>query len=153
MILKNNLNIQEAKNSDIPYLVALLKELFSIEKDFTFDKVKHEKGLNLLFNDSNALVLIARFEEEVVAMVTMQTIISTAIGEKAGLIEDFVVKDDFKNLGIGTHLFEYLKAYCKQHEIHRMQLVCDNDNENAKEFYTKKAFTKSNLSAWYHLME
>ena len=150
MILKNNLQICKATKEYINSLVPLLKLLFSIEKDFTFDEKKHKKGLKLLLDTTNSLVLIAKFEGEIVAMVTMQTIISTAIGEKTGLIEDFVVKEEFQDMGVGTHLFDYLKKYSQKNNIKRVQLVCDNDNTNAKEFYMKKSFKKSNLSAWYN---
>lgn len=150
MILKNNINICKAGKKDIDSLIPLLKQLFSIEKDFTFDKKKHKKGLKLLLKQEESLVVIAKFEGEVVAMVTMQTIISTAIGAKTGLIEDFIVSDDYRDMGIGTYLFEYLKKYALKHNIKRMQLVCDNDNTSAKEFYLKKSFKKSNLSAWYN---
>ncbi len=150
MILRNNLQICRAGIDDISSLIPLLKELFTIEKDFTFDEKSHKEGLKLLLQNKKAVVVIAKFEDEVVAMVTMQTIISTAIGAKTGLIEDFVVANDFQDMGIGTYLFEYLKKYAKENHLKRIQLVCDNDNTNAKEFYTKKAFTKSNLSAWYN---
>lgn len=154
MILKNNLEISRGDVEDIPYLIPLLKELFAIEKDFIFDKDKHQEGLSLLIANRNSTVVVARFENEVIAMVTIQTIISTATGSKTGLIEDFIVKDDFRDLGVGTHLFNYLKEYAKKHHMKRLQLVCDEDNEIAKEFYTNKSFKKSNLSAWYnHLME
>ncbi|WP_419766403.1 MAG: GNAT family N-acetyltransferase [Arcobacter sp.] len=150
MILRSDLQICKATSVDIPILVTLLEALFSIEKDFIFDKKKHEVGLKLLLQNKKAIVVIAKFKDEIVAMVTMQTIISTAIGAKTGLIEDFVVTNDFQDMGIGTYLFEYLKKYAKDNNLKRIQLVCDNDNTNAKEFYTKKAFTKSNLSAWYN---
>lgn len=150
MILKNNLHICKAGMDDLKLLIPLLEELFSIEKDFSFDKQKHEEGLKLLLGNDKSIIVIAKFEGEIVAMVTMQTIISTAVGSKTGLIEDFVVKDDFRDMGIGTHLFNYLKSYAKENNLKRMQLVCDNNNINAKEFYTKKTFIKSNLSAWYN---
>lgn len=153
MILKNNLVISEAKKEDIPYLVLLLQQLFTIEKDFIFDAKKHEQGLHLLIEDSNNIVTIAKFEDEIIAMVTIQIIISTAVGAKVGLIEDFIVHDDYKSLGIGSHLFAHIQQKAQEKNLKRLQLVCDNHNENAKEFYTKKAFKKSNLSAWYYLME
>ena len=153
MILKNNLQICEATYADIPFLVKLLKQLFEIEKDFIFNTQKHEEGLKLLIENSESIVAIAKFEDEIIAMLTMQTIISTAIGTKAGLLEDFVVSDDYKSMGVGTHLLEYIKQKAVQNNIHRLQLVCDNNNDNAKEFYTKKDFKKSNLSAWYLLRE
>ncbi len=153
MILKNNLQIRNAKIDDIESLIPLLKQLFTIEKDFCFDKAKHEEGLRLLLKRKEAIVVIAKFEEETIAMVTMQTIISTAVGAKTGLIEDFIVSDDYRDMGVGTYLFEYLKKYANKHHIKRLQLVCDNDNTNAKEFYLKKSFKKSNLSAWYNHLD
>lgn len=153
MILKNNIQICKAGIEDIDSLIPLLKQLFSIEKDFDFNKKRHEEGLKLLLKKRDSLVVIAKFEGEVVAMVTMQTIISTAVGAKTGLIEDFIVTDDYRDMGIGTYLFEYLKNYARKHDIKRMQLVCDNDNISAKEFYLKKSFKKSNLSAWYNHLD
>lgn len=153
MILKNNLYICEATVYDIPYLVDLLKQLFHIEKDFIFNEHKHQEGLRLLIENLNTLLSIAKFEGDIVAMISMQTVISTAMGTKAGLIEDFVVHDDYKNLGIGSHLLTYIKQKAKENNIQRLQLVCDNFNDNAKEFYTKKSFKKSNLWAWYYFME
>lgn len=153
MILKNNIQICKVGIEDIDSLIPLLKQLFSIEKDFDFNKKRHEEGLKLLLKKRDSLVVIAKFEGEVVAMVTMQTIISTAVGAKTGLIEDFIVTDDYRDMGIGTYLFEYLKNYARKHDIKRMQLVCDNDNISAKEFYLKKSFKKSNLSAWYNHLD
>ena len=153
MILKNNLYICEATHHDIPYLINLLKQLFHIEKDFIFDANKHIQGLKLFLEQDNTHLIIAKFEGDIVAMVSLQTVISTAMGSKAGLIEDFVVHDDYKNLGIGSHLLTYIKQKAKEHKLQRLQLVCDNFNDSAKEFYTKKSFKKSNLWAWYYFME
>ena len=153
MILKNNLYFSQADESDIYYLVDLLKQLFVIEKDFTFNQQKHIEGLKQLINDKESTVAIAKFEGDIIAMVTVQTVISTVVGGKVGLIEDFVVDDDYKNMGVGTHLFNYVKNQAKQKELKRLQLLCDNNNENAKEFYAKKTFKKSNLSSWYLLTD
>lgn len=153
MILKNNIEICKGSIEDIPSLIPLLQELFTIEKDFIFQKEKHEEGLKLLLSHKNCLLLVAKFENEVVAMITMQTIISTASGSKSGLIEDFVVKDDFKYMGVGSYLFEYLQEYAIKKDIKRLQLVCDDYNEIAKGFYTTKQFKKSKLCAWYKYLE
>ncbi len=153
MILKNNLQVGEASKDEVSDLVNLLKDLFSIEKDFTFNEDNHSKGLSLLIEDPNHVVIIGKFEEELVAMITIQTVISTVKGSKVGLIEDFIVKDDFRDMGIGTHLFSYIKDYAKENKFTRLQLVCDNNNEIAKEFYRNKKFKESNLTAWYYHFE
>jgi ribosomal protein S18 acetylase RimI-like enzyme len=150
MILRSNLQICKATSDDISSLVNLLKLLFAIEKDFVFDEKKHEDGLNLLINNRNSEIIIVKFENEVIGMITIQKIISTVMGTKVGLIEDFIIKDDYRDLGVGTYLFEYIKEYAKKNSLSRLQLVCDEDNTTAKEFYTNKKFKKSNLRAWYY---
>ena len=42
------IEIRRAGKKDLPDLLALLKELFSIEKDFRFDSLKQGRGLLLL---------------------------------------------------------------------------------------------------------
>ncbi len=153
MILRSNLQICKATSSDLPTLVELLKSLFCIEKDFTFNKKRHEDGLNLLIKSRNSQVIIVKFENEVIGMITIQKIISTVMGTKVGLIEDFIIKDDYRDLGVGTYLFEYIKDYAKKNSLSRLQLVCDEDNTSAKEFYAKKKFKQSNLNAWYYHIE
>lgn len=150
MILKNNLQICKATNEDIPFLIELLQNLFSIEKDFVFNEKNHTQGLKLLIQNRHSEVIIVKFEEEIIGMITIQSIISTAMGSKVGLIEDFIIKDDFRDMGVGTYLFEYIKEYAKKESFTRLQLVCDEDNNTAKEFYTNKKFNKSNLRAWYY---
>jgi len=153
MILRSNLQICKATSVDIPILVTLLKALFSIEKDFFFDEKKHKDGLNLLINSRNSQVIIVKFENEIIGMITIQKIISTVMGTKVGLIEDFIIKDDYRDLGVGTYLFEYIKDYAEKNSLTRLQLVCDEDNTTAKEFYTNKKFKQSNLNAWYYTLE
>jgi hypothetical protein len=51
------ITIRTAKPSDIPQLVGLLKELFTIEEDF--DQDKQACGLNLLLNSEKDCILVA----------------------------------------------------------------------------------------------
>ena len=153
MILKNNLQICQASLEDIPFLVRLLEQLFCIEKDFTFNPQKHTQGLEQLIKDPTSYVFVGKFENEIIAMITLQTLISSVSGTKSALIEDFVVDEEYKYLGVGTQLFEHIKQFSLQNNFKRLQLVCDDNNEHAKNFYTKKAFKPSNLKAWYASLE
>ncbi|RXJ81595.1 GNAT family N-acetyltransferase [Arcobacter sp. F2176] len=153
MILKSNLQICKATKEDFPSIVNLLQSLFCIEEDFTFNEKRHEEGIKLLLNNRSAEVILVKFENEVIGMITIQKIISTVMGTKVGLIEDFVIKDDYRDLGVGTYLLEYIKDYAKKNSLTRLQLVCDEDNTTAKEFYTNKKFKRSNLNAWYYHVE
>lgn len=149
MILRDNIEISKAKTEDIELLIPFLKLLFSIEKDFIFNKKKHIKGLNLLINNSSSFIFLVRFKNKIIAMLSIQILISTAIGAKTALIEDFVVLEKYQNMGVGSYLLDFLKKYAKENSIKRIQLLCDNDNTKAEKFYSKKSLKKSNLSAWY----
>lgn len=153
MILKNNLQICQASIEDIPFLVKLLEQLFCIEKDFTFNPQKHTQGLEQLIKNSTSYVFVGKFDNEVIAMITLQTLISSVSGAKSALIEDFVVDEEYKQLGVGTQLFEHIKQFALHNDFKRLQLVCDENNHHAKLFYTKKAFKESNLKAWYASLE
>jgi len=150
---KNNLQICEASKEDIPYLIPLLKSLFQIEKDFTFNEKKHQIGLELLIDNSNSYIFIVKDSKKLIAMITLQTLISTVTGTKVALLEDFVVDENYKNKGVGTLLMNYLKEFAKNNDYKRVQLVCDESNTPAKRFYNNKGFSKSNLAAWYHYLD
>lgn len=153
VILKSNLQICQATCEEVPFLVKLLEQLFAIEKDFEFNLQKHTQGLQELISCPNSFVFVGKFDGEIVAMITVQTLISTVSGAKSALIEDFVVDEEFKHLGVGTQLFEYVKEFILSQNFKRMQLVCDENNHYAKSFYTHKSFKPSNLKAWYCSLE
>ena len=98
--------IRTAKSSDIPQLVELLKELFTIEADFDFDQDKQSSGLNLLLDSEKDCIIVAQSlnDDKVLGMCTVQTLISTAESGTVGLLEDLIVKADFRNQGIASKL-------------------------------------------------
>ena len=153
MNLKSDITISYATIEDIPSMVTLLQQLFAIEKDFNFNEKRHAFGLQMLIESKNSFVFIAKFKGKSVGMITLQTLISTVSGAKSALLEDFVVDKNFTALGIGSLLFEHIKAFAYRHKFKRFQLVCDEDNTIAQTFYTKKSFKKSNLKAWYCSLE
>lgn len=72
--------IRDAVADDIPAMVELLAQLFSIEQDFVPDAEKQGRGLALLLAQPGAHVLVAEREGRVVGMISVQTLISTAEG-------------------------------------------------------------------------
>jgi GNAT superfamily N-acetyltransferase len=153
VILKNNLQICQASLEDIPFLIPLLQQLFCIETDFTFNAKKHTQGLEQLIQNNSSYVFIGKFENEIIAMMTLQTLISSVIGTKSALIEDFIVHEEYHHLGVGTQLFNHVKQFALTQNFKRLQLVCDENNGKAKAFYGKKLFKESNLKAWYCSLE
>jgi GNAT superfamily N-acetyltransferase len=133
-----NIHIREAVPSDIDELVGLLAELFSIEADFTFNDSLQRQGLTMMLdNPEDRCILIAEVNGNVVGMGSVQVLVSTAEGGLAGLVEDIVVSEPYRRKGIGALLLTSLEKWASQRGLTRLQLLADQDNAPALEFYEK----------------
>ena len=141
------ITLRPAKPTDIPELVALLKELFLIEADFDFDPEKQACGLNLLLDSEKDCILVAeRLEDNrVLGMCTIQTLISTAEGGPVGLLEDLVVAADFRHQGIGATLLAGAVNWAECRGLMRLQLLADKNNLPALSFYEKQGWESTQL--------
>jgi ribosomal protein S18 acetylase RimI-like enzyme len=139
--------IRTAKLSDIPQLVELLKELFTIEADFDFDQEKQACGLNQLLNSDKDCILVAQSinDNKVLGMCTVQTLISTAEGGTVGLLEDLIVAADYRNQGIAAKLVAEAICWAKCQGLKRLQLLADQNNQPALNFYEKQGWKSTQL--------
>ena len=138
-------HIRPATPEDIPTMVELLQVLFAIEADFSFDGDKHAAGLSLLLDSPTSLILVAEREDKVVAMATGQSVISTAEGTRALLVEDVVVEERYRGMGIGSRLLRTLAFWATSKKISRMQLLADRNNRPALEFYSRCGWQQTEL--------
>ena len=54
------------------------------------------------------------------------------------ILKNIVVKKEYRNQGIGTHLFEYIKnKKCPEFDVQRIELDMEAKNINALSFYRK----------------
>lgn len=140
-----------ANLNDLLSMADLLKVLFMIEDDFVIDRQKQIHGLQLLLEQSNTTILIAQHHNRLVGMVSMQQLISTAMGERVGLIEDMIVQSDFRGQGIGSLLLTSLITVSKQLGYKLLTLGVDLLNTPAKAFYTRFGFQTSNMGLMYKI--
>lgn len=141
--------IRRAIVDDIPVMAALLGELFTIEDDFMIDVEKQSRGLELLLRNHEAIVLVALVNEAVVGMITLQMLISTAMGEKVGLIEDFIIREEHRRMGIGKELLNTLIVESEKQGLKRLALGADHRNHSAIAFYEKQGFDTSHMGLMY----
>lgn len=137
--------IRRATKEDIHNLIPLLRILFSIEEDFTFDAKKQQEGLSLLIEQRSSAIFIAVHNEETVGMVTGQLLISTAEGGPALVVEDLVVNPHHRNKKIARSLLQALGNWAEEKGAHRMQLLADTSNKGALSFYKKCDWTQTKL--------
>lgn len=141
-----NLAFRVAKIDDIDTLCELLFELFSQEVEFTPNKEVQQKALKTIISDENiGDIYVATINEKVVAMVNILYTISTALGTKVAIFEDFIVDRNYRNQGIGENLIDFVFEDLNAKNFSRITLLTDNDNLKAHKFYEKKGFIKSSM--------
>ena len=142
------MEIRTATQDDIPAMAELLHQLFSIEADFTPDYPAQVKGLELLMERPTAWIFVAEVDKEVVGMCTVQIIVSTAMGQAVGAIEDVVVDVGHRDRGIGAALMHAVEQWAIGKGLGRLQLQADQDNGPALGFYRRQGWRRTNLTGW-----
>jgi len=127
--------IRKACEDDLFTMTRLLSELFTIEPDFSPDVRRQRSGLAALMSKSDATLLVASVQDEIVGMCTLQPLISTAEGGVVGMVEDLIVVESFRNLGIGCKLLNAVEKIAIEQDMSRLQLLTDCGNDLAGRFY------------------
>ena len=142
------LAVRPAGTADLPALVGLLSELFSLEADFAPEPARQRRGLAaLLAAGDRAAVLVAERDGAVVGLVTGQLVISTAEGGPAAWVEDLVVEAAARGAGAGRLLLDALGAWARERGATRLQLLVDEENLAAHGFYRRLGWRPTQLRA------
>ncbi len=140
------MKINQADSTDIDELCILLDVLFSQEAEFVSDHELQGRGLKKILNNKDiGIILVARDSEKVVGMVSILFTVSTALGERVGNLEDFVVLPEYRGNGIGSDLISYAVNFAKQRGCKRITLLTDYDNHDAHRFYLRHGFSRSSM--------
>ena len=123
--LYNYFGINDKKILDFKNLKSLIERL--------------PKNYNIFFYLENNKIVGA------ITLIIEQKIIHS--GGKVGHIEDFVVLDEYRNKGIGSLLYNYVKILCEQNKCYKMILDC---NELIENYYIKKGFVKKGSYMTYY---
>ncbi len=101
--MTTEIKIENANSADIPALVLLLDELFSLEQDFQPNQAFQTVGLELILNSAKtAVIKVAKtMEGRVIGMVSGQLVISTSQGSSSVWVEDMIVSQQYRAKGVG----------------------------------------------------
>jgi len=140
-------NIRFAKQSDMPKVLELIKELAVFEKEpdavivTEKDLIEHGFGKNPLFT-----CFVAEREQEIVAIALIYFRFSTWKGKTVHL-EDLIVKQEFRGQGLGTLLLDEVIKYGYSQNVQRICWEVLDWNTNAINFYEKQG--AKILKDWY----
>ena len=143
------IRIERATAADLDQMIALLGELFTLERDFAAQPERQAAGLRLLLDRADrAAVLVARDgADRITGMITAQLVVSTAEGALSAWIEDVIVRREMRGRGVGRALIEAVLEWSRKAGATRAQLLIDTENEPAEGFYARLGWRKTQLSA------
>jgi GNAT superfamily N-acetyltransferase len=140
------LRIIEATEMDVPELCDLLRLLFVQETEFHPDTSLQVAGLRQIVNHADrGRILVARDGARLVGMVSLFLTISTALGGPVALLEDMIVRHEYRRKGVGNRLLLAAMGLARSLDCRRITLLTDRTNEVAQRFYEKHGFNLSEM--------
>lgn len=143
---ENKIRIEPATLEDLPELVDMVMELFTIEKDFEPDRAKQERGLRLILEQpSRGRIFVARTDHRIIGTVNLQITISTAMGGFVLLMEDVFIHPDHRGHNYGTQLMDYVIDFARKKDFLRITLLTDQISAESQRFFQKLGFDHSHM--------
>ncbi|MBU1425411.1 MAG: GNAT family N-acetyltransferase [Gammaproteobacteria bacterium] len=142
-----SVEIDFATADDLPRLADLLAELFALENDFRPERDKQLRGLRLILADpALGRLFVLRVDGQVAGMANALITVSTAEGGRVLLLEDVIVRKEYRGGGLGRKLVEHVMAWASEQGMTRITLLADRDNRAALDFYRKLGFVASSMT-------
>lgn len=133
--------IRKGKKTDMPQVLSLIKELAAFEKEPDAVIVTVDDLIRDGFNKNKRFkTYVADIKGEIVGMALIYDRYSTWKGRTIHL-EDLIVKNDKRNLGIGKALYLRVMQYAYKKKVKRVEWVVLDWNTTAIDFYKNTGAT------------
>lgn len=138
------MNIRFATEKDKDQILHLLDEMISEVNKNSKRPPKYHTGnddrskiFHIILNDKNKKMFVVEENNNLIAYAELHIIPNLRRGYFRGEIEGIIVTERMRRKGIGTKLFDAIKAYCKEHNIKIIKLTSGLQLENAHRFYER----------------
>ena len=135
--------IKELDESYYNELYALEQEIFSYHQKMRpdlFKEIPFSKDIYYHLISHDHYFINGYFvEEQLVGVIYVNR------RENIYYVDDIVVKDNYRNQGIGSELFRYIEKQALANNIVRIELDVWSFNEKAIQFYQKNGFTPKTI--------
>ena len=145
--------IEPAVVEDLPELAELLADLFAKEADFRPDQAKQLRGLRMILESPNkGRIFVLRSFDRIMGMINLLFTISTAEGGAVIILEDLIIRQEYRSHGYGAQLLGYAIDFARQKDFQRITLLTDRLDEPAKHFFHRHGFHESGMVPMRWLM-
>ena len=141
-----NIVVREADMSDTDAICRLLMLLFEQEADFASDYERQTRGvMRIISNPEIGKFFVIEKADRIVGTASLLFSVSTALGGKVAMLEDFIIHPDNRREGLGRLLIGKIISYAKASGCLRLTVMTDNDNTTAQGLYQKAGFKLSKM--------
>ena len=104
-----------------------------------------EEDFELILNDTSTILFAIIEEEKMIGFMNIQCFYSIWSHGKVFFLDDFFIEENFRRKGYGEKALKDLQKYAKKSGIKRIQLMAENTNPRAIEFYRKHKFNEQKI--------
>ena len=141
-----DLHIEQGTLEDLPQLSDLLNDLFTQEGDFVPNRARQIRGLRLILEQPNrGRIFVLRHNSMIVGMINLLFTISTAEGGFVVVLEDVIVREDYRGQGLGDKLLTHAIEYARKKDFLRITLLTDRLNADGQRFFKAHGFFESKM--------
>lgn len=135
------LSLQEAKTSDIPELLSMMSDFYSID-NYLFEREKTKRNLHkFIANDQLGKVWILLEENNIRGYIILCFGYSFEHGGRDAFIDEFYIKPDCRNQGLGGKTLKYINEKVKDFGVNKIHLEVEQHNVVGSALYRKMGFT------------
>lgn len=104
-----------------------------------------EEDFELILKDSSTILFAIIEEEKMIGFMNIQCFYSIWSHGKVFFLDDFFIEENFRGKGYGGKALKDLQEYAKKIAIKRIQLMAENTNPKAIEFYKKYKYNEQEI--------
>ncbi|HRH41769.1 MAG TPA: GNAT family N-acetyltransferase [Pyrinomonadaceae bacterium] len=133
-----NFQIRRSQQSDIPQILAMIREFAEFEKLLEYCEVTAESLHEVLF-DEKAFVesLIVFSDETPIGYAIFFPYFASFRGQRGIYLEDIYLKPDYRRFGLGEKIIREIARIGKEKGCVRIDFQVLSHNKNARNFYQK----------------
>ena len=141
MTSSDDIRIDPAKETDLPFIRPLLAELMGAMIDTEgFDIEQSVENCRLLIRDPAQYVFVARQRDNVIGFINFSTRRTVMHPGPSALIDELVVSENHRATGIGKQLILAAVNKCRELGCCELEVSTEKSNTGARRFYKACGF-------------
>ncbi|WP_109435320.1 MULTISPECIES: GNAT family N-acetyltransferase [Aquimarina] len=131
---------KEYSNENISDILQMMKDFNTID-GYPFDAKIREKNL-IEFTNKQSLgrLYLIKNRSNIIGYILLIFGFSFEYGGHDAFIDEFYIKDDFRNQGIGKMVLEFIEKQSQNLKINAIHLEVEHHNKSANHLYLKQGF-------------